>query len=69
LRYFQLRGNGYQEQAIASGNPGIWLADLQIGLGLWQGTFEGVPGYWLRWCDQEGNWMLTDAEKAEQRVE
>ncbi|MDP8935143.1 MAG: hypothetical protein M3N42_13635 [Cyanobacteriota bacterium] len=25
--------------------------------------FEDVPGYWLRWCDDAGNWFLTDTEQ------
>ncbi len=63
LRYFRLIGDRYQEQIVSAGNPRIWLEDLQIGLGLWQGEFEGIPATWLRWCDQEGNWLLTDTER------
>ncbi|MFG6099788.1 hypothetical protein SPB21_31385 [Leptothoe sp. ISB3NOV94-8A] len=47
----------------------IWLDDLKIGLGLWEGYFEGLPGPWLRWCDVDGNWLLTDTEQAEKRAE
>ena len=47
----------------------IWLPDLQVGLGLWAGTFEGVPGPWLRWCDQAGEWFLTDTEQERQAKE
>lgn len=64
LRHFQLLGGQYQEQLVKEDNPGgAWLADLQIGLGLWQGTFEGVPGYWLRWLQEDGSWLLTDTEQ------
>ena len=69
LRYFKLVGSRYEEQPVKDSAPLIWLADLEIGLGLWDGYFEGLPGPWLRWCDAEGSWLLTDTEKAEQRAE
>ncbi len=47
----------------------IWLPDLQVGLGLWEGTFEGITGPWLRWCDQAGEWFLTDTEQERQAKE
>jgi Uma2 family endonuclease len=65
LRHFKLDGGRYQEQALNPEHPVAWLMDLDIGLGLWQGEFEGVPGAWLRWCDRDGQWLLTDAEQAE----
>ncbi|WP_347277248.1 Uma2 family endonuclease [Leptolyngbya sp. FACHB-671] len=63
LRYFKLEGGQYQEQPVGEVAPFIWLDDLEIGLGIWQGEFEGVPDSWLRWCDREGNWLLTDTEQ------
>lgn len=63
LRYFKLMGSRYEEQPVQAIAPMIWLADLQIGVGLWEGYFEGLPGPWLRWCDAEGNWLLTDTEQ------
>jgi Uma2 family endonuclease len=68
LRHFRLEGGRYQEQPLNSENPVAWLADLNIGLGIWQGAFEGVPSHWLRWCDQAGNWLLTDTEASEQEA-
>ena len=63
LRYFQLEGEKYRERVLPAENPRIWLADLEVGLGIWAGEFEGVPSHWLRWCDGEGNWLLTDTEQ------
>jgi Uma2 family endonuclease len=62
-RYFQLQGGQYQEQAVNADTPNIWLADLSLGWGLWEGCFEGVTSWWLRGCDQHGNWHLTDTEQ------
>ena len=63
LRYFKLDGGQYQEQSLSQENPIAHLADLEIGLGIWEGMFEDVSGYWLRWCDDAGNWFLTDTEQ------
>jgi hypothetical protein len=41
----------------------VWLNDLQIGLGIWQGSFDDADGSWLRWCNQDGTWFLTDTEQ------
>ncbi|MEL6554457.1 MAG: Uma2 family endonuclease [Cyanobacteria bacterium J06621_11] len=69
LRYFKHVGTGYEEQPINDQAPLIWLSDLKIGLALWDDYFEGLPGPWLRWCDADGNWLLTDTEQAEQKTE
>jgi Uma2 family endonuclease len=61
LRFFQLQGERYIELA----EPKLWIEVLQIGLGLWQGTFVGVERQWLRWYDAQGNWIPTNAERAE----
>lgn len=68
LRYFKLDGGRYREQSLRQENPLIWLADLEIGLGIWQGVFEDASVDWLRWCDQEGNWLLTDAEQVQDQL-
>jgi Uma2 family endonuclease len=63
LRYFCLVAGEYQEQSVGADNPLVWLEDLQIGLGIWEGMFNNIPGCWLRWCDRQGNWYLTDTER------
>jgi Uma2 family endonuclease len=65
LRYFKLTGSRYQEQSLQADNPRLWLEELGIGLGIWAGDFDGVMGHWLRWCDRQGNWLLTDTEQEE----
>ena len=44
----------------------LWLPELGLGLGLWQGEYEGIEGLWMRWRDVEGKWIPTSAERAEQ---
>ena len=45
------------------------LEKVGLGLTLWQGVFEMKPDTWLRWCDLEGEIILTGAERAEQERE
>lgn len=40
----------------------FWLETVGLGLTLWEGGFEQVPGLWLRWCDQRGMVIPTGAE-------
>jgi Uma2 family endonuclease len=65
LRFFKLVGGRYQEQAIDQQNPRIWIPELEIGLGLWSGAFEGIERQWLRWYDDRNTWIPTDAERAD----
>jgi hypothetical protein len=60
LRVYELRGASYVQRSD------YWLPDLGLGLTLWQGKFEDREDTWLRWCDQEGNLLLTSYERAEQ---
>jgi Uma2 family endonuclease len=67
LRYFRLIAGEYQDQQLQTSNPLVWLEDLEIGLGIWEGMLNEIPGVWLRWCDRNGNWYPTDTER-EQRA-
>ena len=43
-----------------------WFPELGLGLTLWEGVYEDLPGVWLRWCDAKGAVILTGAELAAQ---
>jgi hypothetical protein len=60
LRIFELRGSQYIEL------PNPWLEQVNLGLTLWQGEFEGRQDTWLRWCDRKGEVLLTGDERAQQ---
>lgn len=36
---------------------------------MWQGSYKTVEMPWLRWYDQDGNWMLTSTEEEKQKAE
>ena len=63
---FKLIDGKYQEQEIRDRR--YWLADMRIGLGIWQGEYEGITRPWLRWYDSDGLWIPNKDEKlAEER--
>ncbi len=58
LRAFRRVGTQYEEIDAA------WLAGIGLGVRLWEGEFEGEPGNWLRWCDEQRNVIPTGAERS-----
>lgn len=64
LRVFTLSGVRYQEVELNSENPRFWIEELGLGLGLWQGKYEGAEGKWLRWYDAKEEWIPTAMEQA-----
>jgi Uma2 family endonuclease len=67
LRVFKIGGARYQELELQDSR--VWISELNLGLGLWQGEYQGFDRLWLRWYDTEGNWILTDAEQQQQRAD
>jgi Uma2 family endonuclease len=64
---FGLRTNRYQ--TLKAEGIGVWLEEIQLGLGLWQGPYQGLERLWLRWYGPQGNWILTPEEQEKQRAE
>jgi len=69
MRFFQLVGGHYQEQQLNAEQPRLWIPELELGLGLWQGSHQGIERLWLRWYDAQRNWVLTEAEQERQDKE
>ncbi|MBP0015067.1 MAG: Uma2 family endonuclease [Roseofilum sp. SBFL] len=63
FRAFQLEENGYQELEIR--NKELWLAELGLGLRLWQGSHKEIERLWLRFYDESGNLIPTEVEEME----
>jgi len=63
LRAFVLHGGAYQPL------PEPWFPALNLGLILWQGTFEGHAAQWLRWCDEERRIIPTGQERADKEYQ
>ncbi|MGB7443311.1 MAG: Uma2 family endonuclease [Coleofasciculaceae cyanobacterium] len=67
LQAFGLVTSRYQPLSLEQQR--LWLEELQLGLGLWQGNYQGIERLWLRWFDALGNWVPTPAERERQRAE
>jgi hypothetical protein len=60
LTVFSLSNTG---RRMLEGDP-VMFGGLELGVKLWEGTFEGITRLWLRWCDADGNILLTGNERA-----
>jgi Uma2 family endonuclease len=67
FKAFGLKEKRYQPLPIE--NLGVWLPEAQIGLGLWQGNYQGFERLWIRWYDKENNWLPTPEERQKQRAD
>jgi Uma2 family endonuclease len=64
LRVFELVAVRYREVPLEQNR--FWMPEVGLGLGVWDGEYEGVGGHWLRGYDAAGNWLPTTQERAEQ---
>ncbi|WP_204105752.1 MULTISPECIES: Uma2 family endonuclease [Spirulina sp. CCY15215] len=64
FRAFHLQGRQYQELEITDNR--LWLEELGLGLGLWQGNHKRIDRLWLRFYDDSLNWIPTSTEREEQ---
>ena len=65
FRLFQLAGIRYQEVNLL--DKRFWFEELELGLGIWSGRYEGADGLWLRWYDSDNQWIPTEKEEAVQQ--
>jgi Uma2 family endonuclease len=63
MQVFALQAGHYVELNLSE--PKVWMEEIELGLGIWEGEYKGINRLWLRWYDAEGNWIPTDAERAE----
>jgi Uma2 family endonuclease len=59
LYVYTLKESRYQESKKS------WLAQVGVGVTLWQGRYRDMEGTWLRWQDEDGNLLLTGKERAD----
>ena len=66
LEVYHLNDQGEYKVQIMENNGRYWIEPMQLFLGVWQGTWEGLSGYWLRWWDQNDRLLLWSSEQVEQ---
>jgi Uma2 family endonuclease len=67
LQMFNLVKGRYRQVGLLKNS--LWLPELELGVGVWSGKFQGAAGNWLRWYDALHNWIPTPAEREQQRAE
>ena len=65
LEVYQLDDSGRYQLQNPDVNNGYWIAQMELFLGVWQGTRENRTSYWLRWWDENGELLLWGSERAE----
>ncbi len=65
LDVYRLQENSYQSQNPDE-NGRHWLPELDLFLGVWQGSRGSMDANWLRWWDNSGNLLLWGKELVEQ---
>jgi Uma2 family endonuclease len=63
LRAYRLKDDQYQAFPIE--DERLWISELNLGLGLWQGEYQGITRKWLRWYENDGSWVPTPEENLE----
>ena len=63
LRTYELRHQQYEQVDAA------WFRGVELGLTLWEGSYEGKVATWLRWYDQNRELIPTGAESTAQAEE
>ncbi len=63
VQFFKLTPTGYVKQPLTTKT--LWLPEVQLGLGLWEGKYDGLERQWLRWRDVNGQCLPTPMERAE----
>jgi Uma2 family endonuclease len=66
FRAFHLENNRYQELELT--NNQLWLEEIELGLGLWQGIHKRFERLWLRFYDDSRNAIPTATERERQRA-
>ena len=65
LDVYVLESERYKEKHPDE-NGRFWIPELNLFLGVWEGTHESRTGYWLRWWNSEGELLLWSEERAQQ---
>jgi Uma2 family endonuclease len=72
LEVYRLDNSGQYQLQTPDENNRLWIAEMNLFLGIWQGSRENRTGYWLRWWDEHGELLLWGSElatKERQRAE
>jgi hypothetical protein len=66
LEFYRLNDAGVYRIQEPDQNSRYPIAEMNLALGIWQGTRENRTGYWLRWWNESGELLLWGTELVEQ---
>jgi hypothetical protein len=66
LEVYRLDLAGQYRLSSANNQQRHWIDELDLALGLWQGSRENRTGHWLRWWTEQGDLLPWGKEQAEQ---
>jgi Uma2 family endonuclease len=66
LERYRLDDSGQYKLQTPNENQRHWISEINLFLGVWQGTRNNRSGNWLRWWDETGTLLLWGFELAEQ---
>lgn len=72
LEVYQLNESGRYDLQQPNASDRYKIEELDLFLGVWQGTKGNRTGYWLRWWDESGQmlpWGVESVEQERQRAE
>ncbi|MGD1909016.1 MAG: Uma2 family endonuclease [Leptolyngbyaceae cyanobacterium] len=67
FRAFRLVGGHYQ--AMETSDQRVSIPELELSLGTWQGSYQGIERLWLRWYAADGQMIPTDMERSNRAEE
>jgi len=67
LRVFHWQAGRYQALPPYEGR--VWLPEIQLGIGMWSGNYQGLERPWLRWYNAQHQWIPTPVEREQQRTQ
>ncbi|GAB1545172.1 Uma2 family endonuclease [Scytonema sp. NUACC21] len=62
LQGFRLVDSEYQSMNLTDGR--LLMPEIGLSLGLWEGSFRGIPRLWLRWLTLNGELIPEPSEEA-----
>ena len=65
MSVYKLVNDSYELQSTNQ----VWLPEINLGIGMERGKYQGITREWLYWYNQQGNRLLTPEERAQMLAE
>lgn len=69
IEVYVLNDSGQYQLKSSDENGRYFIPQMNLFLGVWEGTRENRQGYWLRWWDEQGDLLLWGFERVIQETQ